>query len=65
MTLAHLLAQLLEELLDSGGTPEEACRDCPELLPHVCAGLLKVAYDLVLYGKFAHRKPLENHPPAC
>ena len=25
--------QLLEELLDSGGTPEDACRACPELLP--------------------------------
>jgi serine/threonine-protein kinase len=30
--------QLLEELLDSGGTPEEACRTCPELLPQVQAG---------------------------
>src|SRR5262249_7144204 len=26
------------ELLDSGGTPEEACRTCPELLPQVRAG---------------------------
>jgi eukaryotic-like serine/threonine-protein kinase len=26
---------LLEELLDSGGTPEQVCRDCPELLPDV------------------------------
>jgi serine/threonine-protein kinase len=30
--------QLLEELLDSGSTPEEACRACPELLPQVRAG---------------------------
>src|SRR5262245_48248853 len=30
--------QLLEEILDSGGTPEEACRTCPELLPQVRAG---------------------------
>jgi serine/threonine protein kinase/tetratricopeptide (TPR) repeat protein len=30
--------QLLEELLDSGGTPEEACRTCPDLLPQVRAG---------------------------
>ena len=30
--------QLLEELLDSGGTPEEACRTCPELLPQVRTG---------------------------
>jgi serine/threonine-protein kinase len=27
--------QLLEEMLDSGKTPEEACCDCPELLPEV------------------------------
>ncbi len=27
--------QLLEELLDSERTPEEVCRDCPELLPQV------------------------------
>src|SRR5262245_18928271 len=26
---------LLEEMLDSGKTPEEVCRDCPELLPDV------------------------------
>src|SRR5262245_63587453 len=30
--------QVLEELLDSGGTPEEACRACPELLSQVRAG---------------------------
>jgi serine/threonine-protein kinase len=27
--------ELLEEMLDSGQTPEEACRDCPELLSEV------------------------------
>ena len=26
---------LLEEMLDSGRTPEEACRGCPELLAEV------------------------------
>ena len=26
---------LIEELLDSGKTPEEVCRDCPELLPEL------------------------------
>ena len=26
---------LLEEMLNSGKTPEEACRDFPELLPEV------------------------------
>jgi serine/threonine-protein kinase len=29
------LQQLLDELLDSGRTPEEVCADCPELLPEV------------------------------
>src|SRR5579863_7680513 len=29
--------QLLEQLLDSGGTPDEVCRSCPELLPSVRA----------------------------
>jgi serine/threonine-protein kinase len=27
--------ELLEEMLDSGKTPEEVCRDCPDLLPEV------------------------------
>ena len=27
--------QLLEEICDSGCTPEEVCSDCPELLPEV------------------------------
>src|SRR6476619_5284876 len=26
---------LLEEMLDAGATPEEVCRDCPELLAEV------------------------------
>ena len=26
---------LLEEMLDSGRTPEEVCRECPDLLPEV------------------------------
>ena len=34
--------ELLEELLESGGSPEEACRACPELLPRVRARLLRV-----------------------
>src|SRR5262249_37180911 len=29
------LLGLLEEMLDSGKTPEEVCRDCPELLAEV------------------------------
>jgi serine/threonine-protein kinase len=32
------VAQLLVELLDSGSTPDETCRTCPELLSQVQAG---------------------------
>jgi eukaryotic-like serine/threonine-protein kinase len=38
MTEDHRVEELLEELLDSGGTPDGVCRDCPELLPQVRAG---------------------------
>jgi len=31
--------RLIEEILDSDCTPEEACADCPELLPRVKARL--------------------------
>jgi serine/threonine-protein kinase len=34
--------ELLKELLDSGATPEEVCRACPELLEPVRAGWQKV-----------------------
>src|SRR5258708_34585179 len=30
--------ELLEQLLDSGGPPEDVCRDCPEMLAQVRAG---------------------------
>jgi serine/threonine-protein kinase len=47
------VAQLLEELLDSGGTPEEICRACPELLPQVRAGWQRVrAVDAELGALF-------------
>ncbi len=36
------IEELLEELLNSGATPEEACRTCPELLPQVRAGLQRL-----------------------
>jgi serine/threonine-protein kinase len=29
------VSTLIEEMLDTGRTPEEVCRDCPELLPEV------------------------------
>src|SRR6516162_8907355 len=35
MTSNPRVDELLEEMLDSGKTPEEVCRDCPELLPEV------------------------------
>jgi NAD(P)-dependent dehydrogenase (short-subunit alcohol dehydrogenase family) len=38
MTADARVEELLEELLDSGGTPEEVCRSCPELLTEVHAG---------------------------
>lgn len=37
MTDDPRLRQLLDELLDSGVTPEEVCASCPELLPQVRA----------------------------
>ena len=42
MTDDARVEELLEELLDSGGTPDEVCRDCPELLPQVHAGWLQL-----------------------
>jgi serine/threonine-protein kinase len=36
------VAELLRELLDSGDTPEEICRSCPELLEPVRAGWRQV-----------------------
>src|SRR5262245_9014773 len=35
MTDDPRLRQLLDELLESGATPEEVCASCPELLPQV------------------------------
>ena len=35
MAMDPRVLELLEELLSSGKTPEEVCRDCPELLPEV------------------------------
>jgi serine/threonine-protein kinase len=46
---------LLEEMLDSGKSPEEVCRDCPELLPEVrkrwqTFRLLDEAFEALLPG---------------
>lgn len=35
----HRVAEMLAQILDAGCTPEEACRECPELLPAVRAEL--------------------------
>src|SRR5262245_29470072 len=35
MASSPQVLELLEEMLNSGKTPEEVCRDCPELLPEV------------------------------
>ncbi len=35
MTDELRIRELLEEILDSGSTPEEVCAKCPELLPEV------------------------------
>ncbi len=42
MTDDPRVEQLLEEILDSDSTPEEVCRDCPELLPKVRTGWLEL-----------------------
>ena len=35
MSTYSRVRQLLDRLIDSGATPEEVCRSCPELLPEV------------------------------
>jgi len=35
MSANPLVRRLLEEILESGSSPEEACRSCPELPPEV------------------------------
>src|SRR5262245_6665736 len=37
MSVNPRVQQLLDQLIDSGATPEEVCRSCPELLPEVRA----------------------------
>src|SRR5262249_37775839 len=52
--------QLLEELLDSGGTPEEACRACPELLPQVRAGWQRLRALQAEVGALFPRSPAND-----
>jgi serine/threonine-protein kinase len=64
--------QLLEELLDSGGTPEEACRTCPELLPQVRAGWQRLRALKAEIGALFPPSPVSDdatpppgRPPTC
>src|SRR5208283_4501849 len=54
--------QLLEELLDSGGTPEEACRECPELLPQVRTGWQRLRALKAEIGSGFPRSPDSGGP---
>jgi serine/threonine-protein kinase len=54
------IRQLLEELLDTGGTPEEVCRDCPELLSGVRKGWQQLA---TVQSQIAVLFPSSNHAP--
>jgi WD40 repeat protein len=60
---------LLEEMLDSGKTPEEVCRDCPELLPEVRQRwqefqLIDAQVRTLLPGLGTHPGPGATAPPA-
>src|SRR5262245_36310252 len=62
---------LLEEMLDSGKTPEEMCRDCPELLPEVrqrwqAFRLIDAQVEALLPepGRPADTGPITQGPPA-
>ncbi len=58
MDLELRIRSLLEELLDSERTPEEVCRDCPELLPEVHQRWSrKLACDAQLDAMFPVRIP--------
>jgi serine/threonine-protein kinase len=52
--------ELLEGLLDSGGTPEEACRSCPELLPEVRAGWQRLRSLRAEVGAFFPPPPVAD-----
>ena len=43
MTHDPRIEELLEDLLNSGGKPEDVCRERPELLPRVRAGWQRFA----------------------
>jgi serine/threonine-protein kinase len=55
--------QLLEELLNSGGTPEEACRDSPELLAEVQAGWQRLRALKAEVGAWFPQYPISDDVP--
>jgi serine/threonine-protein kinase len=58
--------ELVEELLDSGGSPEDACRHCPELLPHVRATLERLrALDDKVNALFPTPTPPDGNTPVA
>src|SRR5882724_6861735 len=62
------IRQLLEEVLDSGRTPEDVCQVCPELLPEVREGLrelteVEAAVD-ALYSEPGPTQIAANKPAA-
>jgi eukaryotic-like serine/threonine-protein kinase len=62
------LDRMLEELLESGGSPEEACRTCPDLLPQVKSGLqrlrrLEREFGVLFPPSDTSRTDVEKTPP--
>jgi serine/threonine-protein kinase len=60
---------LLEEILDSGKTPEEVCRDCPDLLPEVRRRwqefrLIDAQVGALFPEHLADTGPITPEPPA-
>src|SRR3984893_834755 len=59
--------ELLEEMLNSGRTPEDVCADCPELLPEVqrrwqSFGLIDEEVAALLPDSVTHRDPVGVRP---
>jgi len=60
------LERVLEELLESGGSPEEACRSCPELLPQVRFELQRLRrLEHEVDAIFPSSKPQDGAGPAA
>jgi serine/threonine-protein kinase len=56
--------QLLEQILESGDTPEEACRACPELLPELRAALRQLRQlEADVSALFPSSSDGDSHPP--